>query len=65
MTTSSENNYPWRSTTKAVARGAFIVIEGLDRAGKTTQVKKLSDKLYAEGHNVKAIRFPGKPFFLQ
>lgn len=40
-------------------RGAFIVVEGLDRAGKTTQVKRLADKLSAKGHTVQSIRFPG------
>jgi dTMP kinase len=59
MSASSEDPYPWKEPTKPVSRGAFIVIEGLDRAGKTTQVKKLCDSLYAKGHNVKAIRFPG------
>ena len=42
-----------------VPRGAFIAVEGLDRAGKTTQVKRLCDKLYAQGHNIKTLRFPG------
>lgn len=59
MAASSEDPYPWQEPAKPVSRGAFIVIEGLDRAGKTTQVKKLCDSLYAKGHNVKAIRFPG------
>jgi dTMP kinase len=59
MTASSEDPYPWQELAKPVSRGAFIVVEGLDRAGKSTQVKKLCDTLYAKGHNVKAIGFPG------
>jgi polyphosphate kinase 2 (PPK2 family) len=61
MAASSENQYPWKQPAKPVKRGAFIVIEGLDRAGKTTQVKKLCDTLYSAGHNLTTIRFPGKP----
>ncbi|PBP20165.1 thymidylate kinase [Diplocarpon rosae] len=52
--------YPWREPATPITRGAFIVIEGLDRAGKTTQVKKLCDRLYASGHNIKTIRFPDR-----
>lgn len=44
----------------ASQRGAFIVIEGLDRSGKTTQVQKLADALSKDGHKVKALRFPGE-----
>jgi hypothetical protein len=55
----SSDPYPWQEPVLKPARGAFIVIEGLDRAGKTTQVKRLCDKLYAQGHNIKNIRFPG------
>lgn len=53
--------YPWKEPAQKPTRGAFIVIEGLDRAGKTTQVEKLCDRLYSEGHNVKKLRFPGIP----
>jgi hypothetical protein len=61
----SSDPYPWQEPVSKPARGAFIVIEGLDRAGKTTQVKRLCDKLYAQGHNIKTIRFPGTyPFFM-
>lgn len=56
----SENPWPWKEPSSPVPRGAFIVIEGLDRAGKTTQVKRLCDKLYSQSHNIKTIRFPGK-----
>lgn len=60
MSALSEDPYPWQEPARPVTRGAFILIEGLDRAGKTTQVKRLCDKLYAEGHNVKTIRFPDR-----
>lgn len=55
----SSSEYPWKEPSKQVTRGAFIVVEGLDRSGKTTQVKKLCDSLYSSGHNVKSLRFPG------
>lgn len=42
-------------------RGAFIVLEGLDRSGKTTQVQRLEQRFQAEGKKVEAIRFPGTP----
>lgn len=46
----------------SVSRGAFIVIEGLDRSGKTTQVKRLEAELSKSGKKVKVLRFPGNPF---
>lgn len=39
-------------------RGALIVIEGLDRAGKSTQCEKLCRFLEKEGRRVKHMRFP-------
>ncbi|OAR02000.1 hypothetical protein LLEC1_05916, partial [Akanthomyces lecanii] len=41
-------------------RGAFIVLEGLDRSGKTTQVKLLGQKLAEQGRLVKLMRFPDR-----
>ncbi|ATY59473.1 thymidylate kinase [Cordyceps militaris] len=41
-------------------RGAFIVLEGLDRSGKTTQVKLLEQKLVDQGKKVKLMRFPDR-----
>lgn len=41
-------------------RGAFVVLEGLDRSGKTTQVKLLEQRFVEEGKKVKVMRFPGK-----
>jgi dTMP kinase len=43
-----------------VARGALIVLEGLDRSGKTTQVKLLEQRFVELGRKVKVMRFPGK-----
>ena len=40
-------------------RGALIVIEGLDRAGKSTQCERLASKLEGQGRRVKRMRFPG------
>lgn len=39
-------------------RGTFIVFEGIDRSGKTTQSQLLARKLQAFGAAVKLIRFP-------
>ncbi|KAE8355781.1 thymidylate kinase-domain-containing protein [Aspergillus coremiiformis] len=41
-------------------RGAFIVVEGLDRAGKSSQCEHLRDYLQELGHAVKYIRFPDR-----
>jgi dTMP kinase len=43
-----------------VVRGALIVLEGLDRSGKTTQVKLLEQRFVELGKKVKVMRFPGK-----
>ncbi|EPQ25909.1 uncharacterized protein PFL1_06582 [Pseudozyma flocculosa PF-1] len=40
---------------REASRGLFIVVEGLDRAGKSTQVARLADKLGA-----KEIKFPDR-----
>jgi len=47
-----------------VARGALIVLEGLDRSGKTTQVKLLEQRFVELGRRVKVMRFPGRSFAL-
>ncbi|KAK2494794.1 hypothetical protein MC885_012365 [Smutsia gigantea] len=39
-------------------RGALIVLEGLDRAGKSTQSGKLVAALCAAGHRAELLRFP-------
>lgn len=38
----NDSDYPWQDI-RDKSRGSFIVVEGLDRAGKTTQVKMLCD----------------------
>ena len=42
------------------ARGAFIVFEGIDRCGKTTQSETLVEKLRSEGVEVCHMRFPDR-----
>ncbi|KAG6040797.1 hypothetical protein E4U41_007014 [Claviceps citrina] len=42
------------------ARGAFIVLEGVDRSGKTTQVRLLEQRFKAEGRDVKRMGFPDR-----
>ncbi|MBI4713398.1 MAG: dTMP kinase [Planctomycetes bacterium] len=42
-----------------MAKGKFIVIDGLDGSGKTTQVKLLSRHLVSRGYPVVEIREPG------
>eukprot|EP00750_Incisomonas_marina_P012491 INCI16902.1.p1 GENE.INCI16902.1~~INCI16902.1.p1 ORF type:complete len:222 (+),score=37.24 INCI16902.1:68-733(+) len=43
-----------------VKRGAFILFEGCDRSGKSTQVAKLVQRLQADGSKVEAMRFPDR-----
>lgn len=40
-------------------RGFFITFEGLDGAGKTTQLRRLAAMLESEGHTVVTLRQPG------
>ncbi|OCF55534.1 thymidylate kinase [Kwoniella mangroviensis CBS 10435] len=41
-------------------RGAFIVFEGLDRCGKSTQVARLVDRLEREGQKARLQKFPDR-----
>lgn len=43
-----------------VKRGAFIVFEGLDRSGKSTQVARLVESLNQSGVKAVGCRFPGE-----
>ncbi|KAI0434780.1 thymidylate kinase-domain-containing protein [Xylaria sp. FL1042] len=47
-------------TRKPPVRGAFIVFEGMDRAGKTTQAKLLQLRCIESGREVKFMRFPDR-----
>ncbi|KAJ6185431.1 hypothetical protein N7519_006732 [Penicillium mononematosum] len=47
-------------STSPTRRGALIVVEGLDRAGKSSQCEMLRDSLSRQGHMVKYIRFPDR-----
>ena len=39
-------------------RGVFIVIEGVDRSGKTTQCHRIVERLNSEGVKAKFYNFP-------
>jgi dTMP kinase len=41
-----------------LSRGFFIVFEGLDGAGKTTQVRRLAEHLQQEGYDVVCLKEP-------
>ncbi|KAI1848618.1 hypothetical protein JX266_005477 [Neoarthrinium moseri] len=45
---------------KKPVRGAFIIFEGMDRAGKTTQAKLLQQRCIEEGRTVRFMRFPDR-----
>lgn len=45
-------------------RGKLIVVEGLDRAGKSTQVERLCANLLKDGQRVERMGFPGKDILL-
>ena len=43
---------------KAPERGSFLVFEGCDRSGKTTQIEKIVQRLNSEGRVTRMMRFP-------
>lgn len=49
-----------KKSQRAMVRGAFIVLEGLDRAGKSTQVSMLIDALTKLGIHAEKRVFPGE-----
>lgn len=48
------------ATTNKPPRGAFLLLEGVDRCGKTTQGRLLLNKLIAAGMAATAMRFPDR-----
>lgn len=49
-----------QSLGKMAERGAFILFEGADRCGKTTQANLLVENLTKAGHDACFMRFPGE-----
>jgi dTMP kinase len=49
-----------RLHTPTKSRGAFVLLEGVDRCGKTTQSRLLVERLQKEGFAVQAARFPNR-----
>ncbi|KAI8323582.1 thymidylate kinase [Martensiomyces pterosporus] len=43
-----------------MTRGLFILLEGCDRSGKTTQTTRLVDSLNAQGIKAKLVKFPDR-----
>ena len=48
------------TTNEKKKRGVFIVIEGLDRSGKSTQAEALAARLEESNVPAKLIKFPGQ-----
>lgn len=49
-----------QSTTTKPPRGAFLLLEGVDRCGKTTQCQRLLQRFVQAGITATAIRFPNR-----
>lgn len=59
-TTRMVNGAEDQSLGKMTERGAFILFEGVDRCGKTTQANLLVENLTKAGHDACFMRFPGE-----
>ncbi|XP_071949555.1 thymidylate kinase-like isoform X1 [Antedon mediterranea] len=44
----------------SLKRGALIILEGVDRSGKSTQCKKLVQTLHNQGEKIHLMRFPDR-----
>jgi len=53
-----KNPYPGKPSTRAKLGAGFIVIDGLDGSGKSTQLKFLVQRLKKEGYKVSFFDFP-------
>ena len=40
-------------------RGLFIVVEGCDRSGKSTQCERLLNRFKSQGRDARLVKFPG------
>ena len=45
---------------KHINRGIFVVFEGLDRSGKTTQLNRTVDYFNGMGYRIKGMEFPDR-----
>ncbi|KAF8102432.1 hypothetical protein N665_0198s0135 [Sinapis alba] len=59
-TSARMENLTFSSEASAKPRGALIVVEGLDRSGKSTQCAKLRSFLESSGHPTELWRFPDR-----
>ncbi|KIW99265.1 thymidylate kinase [Cladophialophora bantiana CBS 173.52] len=48
------------SATTVSKRGILIVIEGLDRSGKSSQCQRLFDRFQSQGRKVRYVKFPDR-----
>lgn len=53
------DNSPDGAYMRWIMRGRFITFEGSEGCGKTTQIKRLSERLQEEGHEILLTREPG------
>lgn len=51
-------NLSKKTSVPNVAKGRFVVIDGIDGSGKSTQLQLLKDELLASGYEVEDLHFP-------